>query len=911
MGVTRMRNGRIASEATIALAPLTVAQRRLWLLEDHTGAPPHQIVKIELRAPAELATFLRGIGRMDAQGDVLRHRFQVLGSYVVQYVGAQTRLVIQQVPLEPTDLNDEARAAVAALDRREGALAVFRILSHEDGGASVIIAVHSLVADPETLRQLVDAIASQPEADGAGTPVQTLSLFEYALAEQRCVEAFARAKVRWEHGLTMPVDSLPLALVSGRNGTSPPALVERVLDESTFAAIREGCVKNGWSMMAYLFSAMLRAVAQHYATPTFVAYFAHSLRTQPSLKHALGHFTNFAPIVCRLDGGVSFSLFLKDVQAQVHEALADPYLPLTESVLMVNRRFGARDRLQVLFTFIPDEAASRAVPWEITDFPDSSPSGFAWHFVVRVKQSRCTLQAYYRLGQISGDDAEKILGMAAVAAGAAMTAADLPCLELVRQGAAVRHPPRVVEPLNPLEVAVFNAWERVTGLGPDSPTANFFDAGGTSIGLAILKREIWNETGRELAVSSIMARPTFRALCELVQGEGKAPTPTKDSSTRSDALNGQVDACTQLFRSTLNNVARNRFPRAEASPTLLIAGSTGFIGRYLVRTFLERSAFKLICLARPRRDADVLARLEGIPGVAEAHRQGRLEVLAADLADPWSTLPVQAAGADVILNAAAAVNFVYPFDTLVDVNVNGLLPLLRAADPARSRFIHLSTLGIHDRGGSGTDCSLLPPQGGYPETKWVSDHALQNVASALCGMDILRPGWIIGDERTGAVNRSDIIWRLVRTIFLTGLYPRLAFQFNCSPVERLVVVALKLAGVRGVRGELNVYDMPGVYALDYTWIIEFMRRMGLSLREASAEEWTHAAEALREAADNVRVLIATGLLRGEAADLDEWRCGTPAGEAIGWPGQAVPLSYEIFSRYAKSLLSNPEDGPCP
>ena len=232
-----------------------------------------------------------------------------------------------------------------------------------------------------------------------------------------------------------------------------------------------------------------------------------------------------------------------------------------------------------------------------------------------------------------------------------------------------------------------------------SPDAHFTDLGGDSLSaltFANLLREIFDidvpvgvivspandfrllpNTSKRNASGS--TRPTFAS----VHGRGATEIHAGDLT-----LDKFLDA------QTLATAPALPYPSQEVR-TVLLTGATGFLGRYLALEWLERMHLvggKVICLVRAKDDATAQLRLDEIfdSGDADLLSHYRrlaaehLEVLAGDKGESdlgldrmtWQRL---ADTVDLIVDPAALVNHVLPYDQLFGPNVVGTAELIRLA----------------------------------------------------------------------------------------------------------------------------------------------------------------------------------------------------------------------------------------
>ncbi|WAC94154.1 carboxylic acid reductase [Mycobacterium sp. Aquia_213] len=236
--------------------------------------------------------------------------------------------------------------------------------------------------------------------------------------------------------------------------------------------------------------------------------------------------------------------------------------------------------------------------------------------------------------------------------------------------------------------------------------------------------------------------------------------------------------------------------------TVLLTGSTGFLGRFLGLEWLQRladSGGTLVCLTRGADAAHARQRIEAAldsdPKLLDRFRtlaEGHLEVVAGDIGEPgfglddttWRRLTETV---DLIVHPAAHVNHVLPYQQLFGPNVVGTAEVIRLAITAKLKPIHyISTLGVsavaHQLVDEDTDIRRSVPAcvvgdsyaNGYGISKWAGE-VLMREAHDLCGLPVavFRPGMILADSRyAGQLNVPDIFTRLLFSLVATGVAPR-------------------------------------------------------------------------------------------------------------------------------------------
>ncbi|HEX7852287.1 MAG TPA: carboxylic acid reductase [Sphingobium sp.] len=246
----------------------------------------------------------------------------------------------------------------------------------------------------------------------------------------------------------------------------------------------------------------------------------------------------------------------------------------------------------------------------------------------------------------------------------------------------------------------------------------------------------------------------------------------------------------------------------DAVRTVLMTGSTGYLGRFQALAWLERLAKtdgKLFLLSRGATAEQAWQRVEDAldtdPALIDHFRKlavDRLEVLPGDLGlerlgldeATWNRL---AGEVDLIVHTGAHVNHRLPYNHLFASNVAGTAELIRLALTTRlKRFDYVSTMGVIlfgpvDEEG---DIRVIAPSvelddsyaNGYNISKWASEVLLRE-AYDLAGIPvgIFRPGMILAHSRyAGQLNVPDMFTRMLFSLAVTGVAPATFYAQDLS-----------------------------------------------------------------------------------------------------------------------------------
>lgn len=246
-----------------------------------------------------------------------------------------------------------------------------------------------------------------------------------------------------------------------------------------------------------------------------------------------------------------------------------------------------------------------------------------------------------------------------------------------------------------------------------------------------------------------------------------------------------------------------------APRSIVLTGSTGFLGAFLLRELLDATGARVVCLVRAESPRAGVERVTGalrLYGLSD-DLLGRVEVLPADLASPRLGLaPADherlADEADAIVHNGAAVHWLATYDDLEQANVAGTQRMLELATEGRPKPLHhVSSIGVFaysagrtiDEERSIDHDELLA--GGYVQTKWAAEKLVALAGDAGLPVRIYRPGTIVGSSATGHFSADSFLDRLIATSAALGVTPILAERIEMTPVDytarALVALALE------------------------------------------------------------------------------------------------------------------------
>ena len=264
--------------------------------------------------------------------------------------------------------------------------------------------------------------------------------------------------------------------------------------------------------------------------------------------------------------------------------------------------------------------------------------------------------------------------------------------------------------------------------------------------------------------------------------------------------------------------------------TILFTGFPGFLGSELVPRVLARSpGDRAACLVQAKFAALARARAAELQA-RDPSLAGRLDLVEGDITARGLALAGDAAlGRDVaeIYHLAAVYDLSVPRPLGLRVNVDGTRNVLdfAAACPALRRFQYVSTCYVSGRlpGTFGED-DLARGQAfnnAYEETKYLAEVLVQERMRAGLPATIYRPAIVVGDSRTGATQKFDGPYFVIRWLLRQGRVAVLptvgdvrASTVNLVPRDFVVGAIAHLSGLATSRGRVYHLADPAPLTVD-------------------------------------------------------------------------------------------------
>ncbi len=357
-----------------------------------------------------------------------------------------------------------------------------------------------------------------------------------------------------------------------------------------------------------------------------------------------------------------------------------------------------------------------------------------------------------------------------------------------------------VQPRTELERLLYEVWSESLGRKAFGVTDNFFELGGTSIKLAGVYAKIREQIDTPFSLETFLRNPTIEMLAQSIEHH---------SGDRDDSAQAQADAVLPPAVKPASSA-----PSAVRDGSILLTGSTGFLGGHLLAEILTATDKPVYCLVRPREGAslidhqmEILKKLKLTKALEAAER---IRPVAGDLGEHGlglGTLDHDRVVDHVshIVHCGAYVHHIFTYPRLRKENTLSTLELIKIAMarvPKKLAFVSTASaiteengegVGYEDRVGK-QPASFF---GGYAMSKWVSERLMQQAFQRGMSGLILRPGNIFANSETGVTSppQSNFALLMLRCFVQSGLAPDMDFYFEAVPVDVLAkaIVAAALS----------------------------------------------------------------------------------------------------------------------
>ncbi|KAE8148773.1 hypothetical protein BDV25DRAFT_12114 [Aspergillus avenaceus] len=449
--------------------------------------------------------------------------------------------------------------------------------------------------------------------------------------------------------------------------------------------------------------------------------------------------------------------------------------------------------------------------------------------------------------------------------------------------AAPRHQPSALQSLSETEQSLSQIWaKRIPNVTSDmiGPDDSFFDLGGHSIlaqQMFFDLRRKWR--GVDISMNAIFRSPTLRGFAaeidRLLNLDSLTASDDTTTTETSAAASAPDDEYSKDARK-LVDVLPTTFPERTESilsgePTIFLTGATGFLGAHILRDLLTRKSplAKVVTLVRGKSEQQALERIKSTCqayGFWDDAWTSRLQCVCGNLGDPqfgfsqalWDDLTNRV---DAVIHNGALVHWVYPYSTLKPANVLGTIDALKLCATGKPKqFSFVSSTSVLDTdhyveesernvaaGGAGIseeddlEGSSVGLGTGYGQSKWAGEYLVREAGKRGLKGTIVRPGYVLGDSKTGTTNTDDFLIRMIKGCIQLSARPNINNTVNMVPVDHVARVVIAGAFQPPVQ-PIGVAQVTGHPRLRFNQFLGALQLYGYDVPQVDYVPWSKSLE---------------------------------------------------------------------
>ncbi|MEM9337993.1 MAG: thioester reductase domain-containing protein [Bacteroidota bacterium] len=416
-----------------------------------------------------------------------------------------------------------------------------------------------------------------------------------------------------------------------------------------------------------------------------------------------------------------------------------------------------------------------------------------------------------------------------------------------------------VAPVTETEKTLVSLWQDALGVAKVGIHDDYFALGGNSLLAAQLIYPIRKSFQVEVPLASLFQKPTVYTLAKSIERLQKGEQEVQDIDLVGESA---VPKDIQIKGKQIRN---------QPVSAVLLTGSTGFLGAFLLQELLEQTSTTVYCIVRAKNDEEALERLIGNlekHQIAFDEHKDRIRAVAGDLSKPKFGLQNEAYDrltekVGAIYHCGAFVNFVYLYDMLRDANVAGTQEVLRFATREALIPIHfISTIGVFNEAKMKpedeakeedlTDKEEQVVIGGYAQSKWVAERMLGRAKQEGMPVTIYRPGIITPPmDRPAHLELSDF----ANTVLYTSIMELQALPdtvgnmyIDFASVDYISQSCVALSKVEENTGA--IFHLTNQKPIPVGQLISVFEQEGQHIKLMNREQWIDSARKLTETTKN-------------------------------------------------------------
>jgi amino acid adenylation domain-containing protein/thioester reductase-like protein len=412
-------------------------------------------------------------------------------------------------------------------------------------------------------------------------------------------------------------------------------------------------------------------------------------------------------------------------------------------------------------------------------------------------------------------------------------------------------------PRNKTEEDIAQIWNKILGVDNLSIHDNFFELGGTSVQLIQIMGQL-RKRGYSVETQILFEKQTIAELAEILNE--KSVKKTINITQPEKTMDFKV------LRSETNTLNKGY----QNSENILLTGSTGYVGIYLLRDLITQTQATVYCLVRAKDSEKAKDRLLNqiewyFPEADTTFWMKRIVPIAGDITHQLLGLDEEeymqlCNQVETVIHSAAEISHFGDVDRFQKVNADGTEAMIVFSLTGRMKTLHfISTIGIYGNYLNFTESHLDVGQelhSPYSETKLCAEKSIHKAIEQGLNAVIYRLGFVGPDSQTGRFQRNiedNAFYLSLRAIIHSGLaayHPDTFVQL--SPVDYISKAIVDILQLPEAYGQTFHLIDSTIQHYDF---IRLLQAFGYSISVMNAEDyreqllnWCEDEEEQREAA---------------------------------------------------------------
>ncbi|HEY1658674.1 MAG TPA: amino acid adenylation domain-containing protein [Candidatus Sulfotelmatobacter sp.] len=373
-------------EGDHSLAPLTFAQKQLWL---HAQFAPgtslyNEPLTVRRHGPLEIRALERSFSEIIRRHEAWRTRFPVINGEPMQKIGEPFEIRLPLIDLRdlPVAKREKEGMRIAAedagmpFDLATGPLIRAKLVRLEEDDYRLFVTLHHLIFDGYSgyrvfLPELVELYEAFSQGKPSPLPQLPYQFADYASWQEEWEggEALGVQMEYWRRRLSGDLPTLQLPISRSRSGAANfrGAMRSLSLPVSLSESLRRLSAQEGATLYMTLLAGFNVLLRRYSGQEDILIGSNTAGRNHPGSEKLLGYFLNTIVLRTDLTGRPTFRQLLSRVRQTTLDALSNQEAPLDQLVAQLHpQRDVKRNPLfQVLFSLEP-QADMTAPGWDIT-----------------------------------------------------------------------------------------------------------------------------------------------------------------------------------------------------------------------------------------------------------------------------------------------------------------------------------------------------------------------------------------------------------------------------------------------------------------------------------------------------------------------------------------------------------------